>query len=101
MIHFRMSKLSSMAERQRDKVPDSEAIDDEQRNAERAQPDGHAEAENDAQQGDVQDLEVHFIGIDSSPQKEADLYGQEDKRIKSEQQKDADNELPGNYERAD
>src|SRR5687767_13292735 len=101
MIHFRMSMLSSMAERNVDKVADTEAIDDEQRNAESAQPHGHAEPENDAQQGDVQDLEIHLVGKDSGPQKEADLYGQKDKRVKSKQQKDADDELPGKYEDAD
>ncbi len=59
---------------------------------------GHAELEDDAQQGDVQDLEIHFIGVDTGPQKEADLYGKKDERVESEQQEDADDKLPGKYE---
>ena len=90
MIHFLMSMLSSMAEHKADKSADGEEIDHEQRNAEGAQPNGHPEPENDAQQGDVQDLKIHLVGEDSGPQKEADLYGKKDKRVKSKQQKDAE-----------
>jgi len=90
-----------MAERKVDKLVDGEDIHHEQSNAEGAQPEGHAEPENDAQQGDVQDLKIHLVGKDSGPQKKANLYGEKDDRVKSKQQKDADDELPGKYEDAD
>jgi len=62
-----------MAEHKVDKGADAEQVDHEKRNAESSQPEGHAEPENNAQQGDVQDLKIHLVGEDSGPQKEANF----------------------------
>src|SRR5690349_8357410 len=75
IIHFRMSTLCSMIQHSFDKAGDPVAIKHEQPDTEGKQPQRHAESEDDAEHSDVENLEIHFIGIDTSPQKKTDLDG--------------------------
>lgn len=80
------------------KAADAFEIKNERCNTDGEQPKGHTIAEDDAQQGNVQDLKIHLIGIDSGTQEKADLYRKEQEGVEAEQQEDAHHKLPGEYE---
>src|SRR5690242_13568149 len=97
-IPFRMLVSCSMEKHNLHEMTNAIAIENKHRDTAGEQPKRHAEAENNAEQGDIQNLKVHFVGIVSGAQKEADLDGKKDKRIEAEQQKYAHGKLPANYE---
>ena len=62
---------------QKKQIWDCIYVDDKQRYAGHQKPYRHANPKNDAKQGYIEYLEVHFISKDARPQKETYLYRKE------------------------
>ncbi|MGB5216240.1 MAG: hypothetical protein WBN88_21680 [Anderseniella sp.] len=82
-------------------LPDAVNVNQQQRSTCDEQPVRHSHPECDAKQGNIQNLKIHLVGIQSCTEQKADFNCQEQQGTHACQQQQADTYLPQDNERAE